>query len=135
MKEIKFRAWDKKNNKILSGEELIRNCIMVSPANGHLINYKVPMIFYGEDFELMQFTGLKDKNGKEIFEGDILRDENDNKFEVYFADGIGAWRMVNLKYEEDCYSFDICESGLESGALEVIGNIYENPELLEEGKE
>ncbi|KKL84776.1 hypothetical protein LCGC14_1961420, partial [marine sediment metagenome] len=75
---------------------------------------------YLEHFILMQFTGLKDKNGKEIFEGDILKYENRN-YEVSWMEddgGFFAW----------LYGYSI-QGGLFLWT-EVIGNIYENPELL-----
>ena len=69
-----------------------------------------------------QFTGLHDKNGKEIYEGDIIRDSTD-QFQVWIEEGailIGA----NDKYCDDfLLNFDVAK-------MEVIGNIYENPELL-----
>jgi uncharacterized phage protein (TIGR01671 family) len=84
-----------------------------------------------EDFILMQFTGLKDKNGKEIYEGDILRTITyDKTYEVSFY--IGSFVLIDKdpgfttikKSPIGCYQTDII--------LEVIGNIYENPELLKE---
>lgn len=70
------------------------------------------------DCELMQFTGLKDKNGVDIYEGDIV------KADWHWEDG----KLVDLSYE-GCFFYAIQEYVLED-VLEVIGNIYENPELL-----
>lgn len=67
---------------------------------------------------VMQFTGSRDKNGKDIFEGDIL----DSRLEVYWDDEEDGWRLRSLGGPN---SFDP-----EYDELEVIGNIYENPELL-----
>lgn len=74
-------------------------------------------------FHLRAFTGLKDKNGKEIYEGDILKTEHGATGIVYWLDGVG--------YKFDCnepmWKHPIHEMG---GEREVIGNIYENPDLL-----
>lgn len=70
-----------------------------------------------------QYTGLKDKNGREIYEGDILHDSyTDNTFEVYF-DG-GSFDVKGILEKDACYLNDI------SSDSEVIGNIHDNPELL-----
>lgn len=76
-------------------------------------------------FDVCQFTGLKDMNGKEIYEGDILDYGCYGKFEVVWHNGAFKIRKLgfkngNLSYLADCYLDE----------LEVIGNIYENPELI-----
>ena len=85
---------------------------------------------------LGQFTGLKDKNGKEIFEGDVLKfkftdcekdKENFIIVECIFQDGRFLMDEIEKK-DLACYYY------FEDELVEVIGNIYENPELLEEGK-
>jgi uncharacterized phage protein (TIGR01671 family) len=73
-----------------------------------------------ESVELMQFTGLHDKNGKEIYEGDILKTPYNNA-EVKFKDGQFGILKNNSRYGRD---FTSCMSN-----FEIIGNIYENPEL------
>jgi uncharacterized phage protein (TIGR01671 family) len=78
--------------------------------------------------EIMQFTGLHDKNGKEIYEGDILRTDAEKEY-------ISAVAYEQAGFKVDSYSDkDVCEH-LENIAphhsAEVIGNIYENPELLD----
>lgn len=121
MREIKFRAWDKVNKKI--GE--VRR-IHFRPYKGeecHFVNFK------GEERPtprcvLMQYTGLKDSNNVEIYEGDILRvDEYDCGFidEVKWESG-GFWFPKQRQW--GCGHGGLKECG------EVIGNIYENPELL-----
>jgi uncharacterized phage protein (TIGR01671 family) len=132
---IKFRAWDKINKCIrnvwglnwsFDGKKL-KSIIAVDPV----INSEY-MLREG-DFELMQYTGLKDKKGKEIWEGDILesyknmifKEQGKQKRVVEFKDGAFTIVTVNLSIvTEDC-------SG---GSFEpkVIGNIYENPDLLKE---
>lgn len=72
---------------------------------------------------LMQFTGLKDKNGKEIYEGDIFQDEEDGSCEfVEWDNEFGGWSTQAW--------YSVGEFAQAAERLEVIGNIYENPELL-----
>jgi len=112
MREIKFRAWLKEKKKMMNVNE---------------INFKERDIneafFCFYEIELMQYTGLKDKNGKEIYEGDIVAwidsDGNKRQNKVFFEQG--AFRICNSCFEISEY-----------GELEVIGNVYENPELLGE---
>lgn len=105
-KDLKFRAWDKTSDTMIfkptmvidSGELIEKNCF------------------------IMQYTGLKDKNGKEIYEGDrvveIINTENgDDKIEHEVTFTAGAF-------------YPICMQP--STTFEIIGNIYENPELLKQ---
>ena len=115
MREIKFRAWDKLKRQIMT-EGVMDNLFMI--------------IGQSNDYELMQFTGLKDKNGKEIFEGDVLKfkftDCEKDKENFIIVECIFEYgRFVMCDSYKDSYSFD-------EEKVEVIGNIYENPELLEE---
>ena len=113
--EKKFRAWDKKNKE------------MISPVG--IGTFGEPLNEYNEmmdNCELMQYTGLKDKNGKEICEGHIVKVKWGGVGYVVFQDGsfISRWEDGKVEYR-------VCKSDIESRELEVIGNIYENPELLE----
>lgn len=88
------------------------------------------------DNPLMQYTGLKDKNGVEIYEGDILKEhprypgDSDKYWEVTYAKDKAYFGMDSL---DELHRGDICGIWqFYSNCLEVIGNIYENPELLEE---
>lgn len=107
-----------------------------------------------EGVKLMQSTGLKDENGKEIFEGDILKFNDewaDYGYEGYIEGSIEGINYVEIKREKTCFTFgktklpepsliDLVENehypfeGLlieASYEFEIIGNVYENPELLE----
>ena len=77
---------------------------------------------------LMQCTGLRDKNGKLIYEGDIVKDKINQTYEIIWKDNAIMFLMKHIgdTYREGLYSLIILENG-----IEVIGNIYENPELLE----
>ena len=88
--------------------------------------------------QLMQYTGLKDKNGKEIYEGDILKVPDD--YDIY---GFMAGEIRQIYFKDGCFRFkpknegDCTERGHhleDDGDFEVIGNIYESPELLEKDK-
>lgn len=113
MDRIKFRAWEKNLKEMIE----VYNIDFVSK----MINRDIAFRFFDE-VELMQYTGLKDRNGKEIYEGDIVR---------YFKDELGIVKFVAGSFIIDgntCY-----ESFLElGGKIAIVGNIYENPDLLEE---
>ena len=121
MRKIKFRAWDDKEN-VMSFDESMGDVLCEK-------EYDKPHLI------LMQYTGQKDKKGKEIYEGDILREFNAevNLFIVYFAEDIGQWKLECINEDYFC-SFDGADypNGVDSNRFEIIGNIYENPELLEE---
>lgn len=117
MRKIKFRAWDEKHKHMFIVKEFGRsenNTWCTSKLNGYK-HWNAPM---------MQYTGLKDKNGKEIYEGDIIRDNDSFLWEVYWEDGSFYAKGGEYELSEHLIEFipDWCE---------VIGNIFENSELLE----
>lgn len=132
MREIKFKAWDRKEKKMLpdvgfldsdGGRTIITRASM---SGGH--EYFDMNDLWQNDFRfiLMQFTGLKDCNGKEIYEGDIIEIEDDLNVR-----GIVRYDEESAMFMEDEFSlFEILNAGC---SIKVIGNIYENPELRREG--
>lgn len=116
-REIKFRAWDKEEK------------CMAGPADNLYVDFNrgkcwiknfEDNLIQEVDFVLMQFTGLKDKNGKEIYEGDIVLCENTLPEPRFWNDPV-IW---------DDHRWSPFHRSLPT-RVEVIGNIYENPELLQ----
>ena len=122
MREIKFRGMDIVNNKWLYGNleiPLINQSkskhFIVGHSYGQYQKHEVDPKTIG------QYTGLKDKNGKEIYEGDIVRHATDEGvYKVIFEDG--GFYVKNL------FEYDF--QAINEYPLEIIGNIYENLELL-----
>jgi uncharacterized phage protein (TIGR01671 family) len=157
MREIKFRAWDKTRQIMFvpigySYIDGYLTCIseakrtMQNDVTEHLDetwyeDYREPRYSDGKsEIILMQYTGLKDKNGKEIYEGDIVQsiDWGQPKraramviFEGY------EWKTVPKNRGSHKTAYDLWSQvwGKEGEFVEVIGNIHENPELLEEDSE
>ena len=155
MREIKFRAWDK------SAKVMLENITPYNNKDGEVTNIGMPeqtaiekygdvpyYIEFGEgwmwltdNFEVMQYTGLKDINGFEVYEGDILHVvEVDNEVlnewntQVTFEDGCFLVKTECADYY-DTYLYAIL-TGVEDKSYplfetKVVGNIYKNPELLE----
>jgi len=119
MKEIKFRALDKTCGEFTNIEYLdirFKNNGEIEIFEGdHIVSTNKT-----NDYELMQYTGLKDKNGKEIYEGDIIKH---------------SYRVRNTVIKWDDKRAGWSMGGYNNDTVEVIGNIYENPELLKEGEE
>jgi uncharacterized phage protein (TIGR01671 family) len=132
-REIKFRAWNK-----------IDKCMC--PVHGY--DFETQILWYGntrrnnilgeppKNFELMQYTGLHDKNGNEIYEGDIVKctELTNDRLTEYISEVF--WEQGSLLVHESAscdVEFCLFFEGIDKRPLteiEVIGNIYENPELL-----
>ena len=127
MRETKFRAWLKEEEKMVNVEtmDFTDKTIRCLKKNEFINAYLLRRVSF-DDIELMQYTGLNDKNGKEIYEGDIVvlnNIENDNMCIVRYEHS--RYRLEGWSLREDL-------SNVEDRFLEVVGNIYENKNLLEE---
>jgi|SRR5690625_4924123 len=124
MREIKFRAWDKANKKMHYDVGILGSAIYID-FNGQKEYEEV------NGHELMQYTGAKDKNGREIYEGDVIKiwpDDYDCETAGYVVKCEGCyWIRAKDDNSISMPLFDYFNGIME---LEVIGNIYENPELL-----
>ena len=127
----KFRAWDKVFKEMVQVNALVldEQVVKVTYKNGNVAKEDM------KEYELMQSTGLKDKNGKEIFEGDILTDghtlgvlQNHQALGFYMVDEKGKESF--LSDTVDTEGFEEAKEFMEN-SIEILGNIYENPELLE----
>lgn len=147
MKIIDFRAWDKKKSEILDVMDIDFSGNKVGVCNIPKRLFKDGRLHTihsierdWNEVELMQSTGLKDKNDTEIFEGDIV------KRTYLFNGGLGETHTGEVVYDKDYARYvisrpqkyiepkteDLRNILSDKSTYEIIGNIYENPELLEE---
>lgn len=126
-REIKFRAWDEVSEKMLNWNDFLDTNMkntFIAPESTGLI--------------LMQYTGLHDKNGKEIYEGDIVLLDCYNyeeplfsgEFKVIYDVEKGMWLLVDLENKDRDFTFGEIRSYYKA-EIEVIGNEVDNTELLE----
>lgn len=119
----KFRAWDKIDKEMYLVDEINFN-----RGEFESIGCGITFLRGADKVELMQSTGLHDKNGKEVFVGDIIKCTRGCPHEVYLEKEyggtyVGGMPAIYLKGIKEGYAW--------TGAEEILGNIYENPELLE----
>lgn len=125
----KFRAWDKIDKELYLVDEINFN-----RGEFESIGDGITFLRGADEVELMQSTGLFDKNGKEIFEGDVIAIEVDDtgtpiNARVFQNSKIGVLMFHVFEDNEDVPMVELLEDN--SVAFEIIGNIHENPELLE----
>lgn len=132
MKGLRFRVWDIERECYLDETELVG----ITPDGKYILYIEEEEISKLEiegDYILEQYTGLKDRNGKEIYEGDILGD--------MWRDGYIAWcdKCKQLQYHILTHECMACLGDVQwyelvndNGKLEVVGNVHENPDLLED---
>lgn len=120
----KFRAWLKEEHKMTDVREMTfmyDEVYLIEDVTG----------FYAyEEFKLMQSTGLVDENGKEVFEGDVLLTYDDELAKVYWDDVLAGW-FVDFIYETAELS-EVADLQSSRSICAIVGNVYENPELMEE---
>jgi len=125
MREIKFRAWD--SEKIIYGVDISNNGTVIQSG------YEYP------SWVIMQFTGLTDKNGKEVYSDDLMKDDEGRIFRIYHVNGgfvIKAYYWFrgtkDLSISDELIFESLTNPQNKSWVCQcqVVGNIYENPELL-----
>lgn len=138
---FRFRVWNIKNKEMIYNAEIAYDGtnyntkwqIGNNTNDGHVDCFGYYLDYEHEDYEIMQCTGMKDKNGKLIYEGDIIQIPDDydtygmfagEKREIYFNEGGFRLKPKWNKNSRGNWLEDTKD-------FEVIGNIYENPELLE----
>lgn len=117
MREIKFRAWNGNKMIVYEGGR--------SVGNPHIgFNGRISCIGESKNWVLMQYTGLKDAKGNEIYEADIV-EIDDEFFKIYFNERSAGFQLDRLGMHKASNEFisNVIEK------LEVIGNIYENPDI------
>ena len=128
MREIRFRAWDKKTKQwICVGYAPLGEVTLFGVVEQWLMEHKEPnqtMLDRFGDVEESQFTGLKDKHGNPIYEGDIVKHRNGIK-QVVYDDSSASFQMglSNHVLDQELVPYD---------GIEVIGNIYQNSELIKQ---
>lgn len=147
MRDIKFRAWDTKDKKMIPRSEYFT--LQSALKNDVQFFGFIANKYYIMDYEFMQFTGLHDKNGKEIYEGDIIKRTVVQDVFHCHGDFLDNYESIEIGVVDwDTEGFEYCVKEIKAtgrtghwvsiGTMsfdywvgcEIIGNIYENPELL-----
>lgn len=125
MREIKFRAWVKDRKaifEVISIDYVSKKVTYIVERTGHLLNIRHDKF---NDVELMQYTGIKDKDNKEIYEGDIVI-QNNKRHRVIFDE-----ENARFCIRDDEFELNVGFTNNNNERMEVVGNIYENSELTE----
>ena len=146
VREIKFRAWDGKRKKMITWlKEDASYCIAFNGEIKAIQHGEAPfMVTLPQGLELMQFTGYRDKHDKPIYGGDIVQfsyepgtcgiasnmdDSSPDRKHIDWDEGEGCWAWYQLDGKKQTAGL-CCYKSVCARRVEVIGNIYENPELL-----
>lgn len=126
MRDIKFKFWYKEDKEIYYPENIehinFEDKLISTEENG---------LFGFDEIELLQYIGLKDKNDKEIYEGDIIEISNQLHGIIMFNQEMSYF---GIKYIETVGCNYIKQLGNWISCYKIIGNIYDNPELIEQAK-
>ena len=122
-REIKFRAWLKEENKMVNVEtmDFTDKSMQYLEKNEIIDAYLLRRMIF-DDIELMQNTGIKGKNGKEIYEDDIVWNEWDEEYQVVIFDE-GEYKLMGESHVQNLY---------DELDIDIRGNVYENFELVKE---
>lgn len=119
MREIKFRFWDEAEKEFHEGDWALKDLIVLGSQELYETELK--------GFIPMQFTGLKDKTGKEIYEGDIIEFDGQPSYGVIEWDGLNcAFRIVISECVSSALTWELLP------LIKIEGNLHENPELLKD---
>lgn len=126
-RDIKFRGFDSVNKVMLPVESINFREGYISLNEGDN-----PVTDTLEMIELIRYTGVKDRNGKEIYEGDIVSFYNDEEYKLKSTNALviydsGAFMLEHKKLGKEYLG----EMDIENMCIKIVGNIYDNPELLE----
>ena len=132
MREIKFRAYDTHTKTMLPVVDIIKftkiEDVNILRTGAYGVSVCVP---FQPSIKLMQYTGLKDKNGKEIYEGDIVAEKGH-----YVKSDRLVYQKIQWKENYSCWLRGeyqrLTPKNIKTYQIEVIGNIYDNPDLLKE---
>lgn len=137
MRDIRFRAWNAKGNNWilgydkLGGFSLFGECMIMGEWAYVLETFLFSQIGYTpDDLKVMQFTGITDKNGEDIYEGDICSLELDTNLGVVEQTGEMVWIDSEARFVIRTGIADILETSKLANPPVIIGNIWETPELL-----
>lgn len=145
MRQIKFRLWDSKNNCWYEPTfEAYRGKVeevMISPRGRLTMRTMTELIdesMFPNRFELMEYTGLHDKNGRDVYEGDIVHVWDNGVAVVIFDESLGRGQWM-CKFKPAFPDWDEwsaplygwLEGNVDGSVFEILGNVYENPELME----
>ena len=138
MREIKFRAWDKENGCWASIDSV---ALCDDGSVAYLLSADGEPPYLEEDVEIMQYTGLKDVNGKPIYEGDVVsfgsvwdngdNEDLDEEIHIGVVEYDPHYTVYNVNCEESGERRFLLMDVVNYDGFGVIGNIYESPELLE----